>query len=124
MRSWTFALLLLGALAGAAGAQAPPGAPPGFSPAEQKVIARNALLRSAVQSDPALVRRALDALAKLDEGQMRAGGMIESGKTAQPKRTTTPNPDLDRLERASPEALDDLFQLLKQAGRTKSGTKK
>jgi hypothetical protein len=126
MRAWKPTLLLLGSLVliDPAGAQSPAA----FSPAERQIIARNALLSSAVGSEPALVRRALDALAKLDEGGMRAGVVTDGGKggSSQPKRPGAPsqNPDLDRLERASPEALDDLFQLLKQAGRTKQGGKR
>jgi hypothetical protein len=95
-------------------------ASPVFSEADRTVIERNETLRSIVKKEPALVRRVLDALAEIEEVQMRAGPM-----TNNPRATRTPsgrpagqpssNPDLDRLERASPEAMNDLFQLLKRA---------
>ena len=87
-------------------------ATPQFSAADRAVIARNELLARIVDSDPALVRRALDLLDKLDE--MPTRGPLEPSD----------NPDLDRLSQAppgalnaSPEAVNDLFQLLKKAGR-------
>ncbi len=129
MHAWIGALLLLGSLSVVATASAQSPAAPVFSATDRQIIARNALLSGAVKNEPAVVRRALDALAKLDEGQMRAGVMLEGSKagTTPQKRPGEPpskNPDLDRLERASPEALDDLFQLLKQASRPKPGTKR
>jgi hypothetical protein len=98
-------------------------APP-FTQAEKAVIARNAILRSVVDQDPALVRRVLDALAA-SEMQTRSalvGGGQPATAPVQPDSSAEPsdNPDLDRLERSSPEALNDLFQLLKQAARIRS----
>jgi hypothetical protein len=95
--------------------------PPQFSAADRAVIARNELLRSVVEQDPALVRRALDALANLDDAQARTDMSSSSSpaapSTSQPPSAPSSNPDLDRLDRASPEAMNDLFQLLKQAAR-------
>ncbi|PWT89666.1 MAG: hypothetical protein C5B56_06715 [Proteobacteria bacterium] len=100
---------------GPAAAQAPRTSGQVFSASERQIIDRNELLAAAVTRDPQLVRRALDAIAALDE--MRAGAVAEDREG---KREPAPkNPDLDRLERASPEAVNDLFQLLKQAGRTR-----
>jgi hypothetical protein len=96
----------------------PTDAAPVFSEAERLVIGRNELLREAVGQEPWLVRRALDQLAEADRVQPRSElvpnstGAGRSGRAAQPSE----NPDLERLERASPEAMNDLFQLLKQAG--------
>ena len=92
-------------------------APPVFSAAERVVIARNEMLRSVVEEEPRLVRRVLDALAAIDDVQTR-GALMPGDAQAAPGRPAVPsnNPDLDRLERASPEAMNDLFQLLKQAG--------
>jgi hypothetical protein len=94
-------------------------AAPVFSAADRVVIARNEMLRSIVEQEPQLVRRALDALAAIDDVQTR--GALMPGDPQAPSRPGRPtgpsnNPDLDRLERASPEAMNDLFQLLKQAG--------
>jgi hypothetical protein len=95
-------------------------APPVFSAAERVLIARNEMLRSVVEEEPRLVRRVLDALAAIDDVQTR-GALMPGDAQAAPGRPGRPavpsnNPDLDRLERASPEAMNDLFQLLKQAG--------
>ena len=94
-------------------------APPVFSSADQAVIARNKLLASIVEQEPRLVRRALDALAA-DEVQTRTdlrpgSPRADQGRPGRPAEDSD-NPDLDRLERSSPEAMNDLFQLLKQAG--------
>jgi hypothetical protein len=95
-------------------------APPMFSAADQAVIARNKLLASIVEQEPRLVRRALDALAAVDDVQTRTdlrpgSPRADQGRPGRPSEKSD-NPDLDRLERASPEAMNDLFQLLKQAG--------
>jgi hypothetical protein len=95
-------------------------APPEFSAADRAVIARNKLLASIVEEEPRLVRRALDALAAVDEVQTRTDLRPGSPRADQGRPGRSPeksdNPDLDRLERSSPEAMNDLFQLLKQAG--------
>jgi hypothetical protein len=87
---------------------------PQFSSADRAVIARNELLAYLVDQNPILVRRALDALKEL--GDMQTRGALE-----RPSK----NPDVDRLIQtppetfASPEAANDLFQLLKQASRSR-----
>jgi hypothetical protein len=90
-----------------------------FSAAERTVIARNEMLRSIADEEPALVRRVLDALAAIDNVQTRGAPMPSDPQIApsRPGDAAGPsnNPDLDRLERSSPEAMNDLFQLLKQA---------
>jgi len=93
---------------------------PTFTAADRVVIERNEMLRSIADTHPALVRRALNALAALDDVKPRGALMPTdpqpaprpAGNSAPPSR----NPDLERLERSSPEAMNDLFQLLKQAG--------
>jgi hypothetical protein len=94
-----------------------------FTEAERAVIARNVMLRSVVEQEPALVRRVLDALAATDVQTRSAlvGGKPPATAPAQPNPSAEPseNPDLDRLERSSPEAVNDLFQLLKQAARSR-----
>jgi hypothetical protein len=93
---------------------------PPFTAADRIVIERNEMLRSIADTHPALVRRALNALAALDDVQPR-GALMPTEPQPAPRSpgNSTPasrNPDLDRLERSSPEAMNDLFQLLKQAG--------
>jgi hypothetical protein len=95
------------------------GTAPSFTPAETKVIARNELLASIVKEQPLLVRRALDALAVANrQRQIGAptGPSRDSRLPKAPDGRPSRNPDLERMDRASPEALNDLFQLLKQAG--------
>ena len=98
----TLALMLLGLTAQAAG--------PAFSPAEQAIIARNASLREGVRKDPGAVRRALDTLA----ADRPAGTRSREGSVEGLFDEKT-DPDLGKLQRASPEAAYDLFQLLKKA---------
>ncbi|MGE0285355.1 MAG: hypothetical protein AB7I42_00610 [Bradyrhizobium sp.] len=95
-----------------------PSAPPTFSREETQVIERNAALARAVRVDPWTVRRLLDAVAK------PAGPVVQSTQPDEDKQPLpateeldpASNPDLPRLQRASPEAVNDLFQLLKLAG--------
>lgn len=79
---------------------------PVFSQEEKAVIARNAALKAIVATDPWAVRQFLDLLGEEDDEQ-DVGTAEEKGST---------NPDLDRIERASPEGAHDLLQLIKQAG--------
>jgi hypothetical protein len=98
---------------------APANAAPTFSAADRIVIARNQMLQSIVEQEPALVRRVLDALAAIENVQPRSSAMPNDSQAAPGPPSgpggTSSNPDLDRLERTSPEAANDLFQLLKQA---------
>jgi hypothetical protein len=91
-----------------------PDGSPAFSDADRAVIARNKLLSSIVQQEPWLVRRVLDALAsngmRADPPRDTKGGLSDPDRPG-----PSDNPDLDRLQHASPEAINDLFQLLKQA---------
>ena len=80
---------------------------PVFSQEEKAVIARNAALQAIVATDPWTVRQFLDLLGEEDDEQ-DGGTSEEKGSSA--------NPDLDRIERASPEGAHDLLQLIKQAG--------
>jgi len=77
-------------------------ATPEFSAVDRAIIARNKSLERLVDRDPALVRRVLDALK--EAGDLQTRGALER---------PSDDPDLDRAE-ASPEASNDLFQLLKQ----------
>jgi hypothetical protein len=111
---WLAIPLILASLAmvGHAGAQlrGSTDAAPLFSAADRVVIARNEMLRLIIEQDPWLVRRALDVLATIDDVQTRtapSGAGRSAGQSS--------NPDLDRLERASPEAMNDLLSVLKQA---------
>ena len=89
---------------------------PTFTAADRVVIERNEMLRSIADTHPALVRRALNALAALDDVKPRGALMPTDPQPAPRPAGNSRNPDLERLERSSPEAMNDLFQLLKQAG--------
>ena len=83
-----------------------PAPEPSFSAGDQEIISRNETLRRLKETDPWLVRRVLDELARLRPS---------AGK---PEAPPSPDPDLERL-RTSPEGLNDLFQVLKAAGNKK-----
>ena len=107
-----------------------PEGPPVFTAAEVAVIARNAVLTTLVQDNPWAVRRLLDAMAAIETAAVAtspaasapgkagagAGGVAPDGNAALDPRA---NPDLDQLQRTSPEAVLDLFKLLKQASPAK-----
>jgi hypothetical protein len=100
---------------------------PAFSQAESEIIHRNATLTLLVNDDPWVVRRFLDALADVEahKSLMSRDGQINV-PTEKPPESFDPdeNPDVDRMQRASPEAVHDLFQLLKQAAAKKPATAK
>jgi len=98
------AALLMLALAGPAWADllGHPDGPPVFDAKDAKIIERNATLRELKETDPWLVRRALDAIAK-------------APASAKPADDRDPDPDLDNLRSA--EGLNDLFQVFKAAGK-------
>lgn len=84
-------------------------APPSFTQEEHAIIDRNPSLLKASKSNPWIVRRILDVLGN-------AAPDNSDDKSPRPS-DNRPDPDLDRMQRASPEAVHDLFQLLKQAGK-------
>ena len=88
-----------------------PEAPPVFDAKDAKIIARNATLRALKDSDPWLVRRTLDAIAKTPAN---ATPSVAPGDR-------DPDPDIDNL-RTSPEALNDLFQVFKAAAQRRTST--
>ncbi|MBX9845198.1 MAG: hypothetical protein K2Z80_25640 [Xanthobacteraceae bacterium] len=105
-----------------------PAGRPAFSASEQVVIRRNRVLQSIVADNPWLVRRALDVLSEIDAGNhatsRSADPPMHRSDSTSPSRLGDDfdrqrNPDLDSASRASPEAMHDLFQLIKQAGSTK-----
>jgi len=96
---------------------------PEFTQADEAVIANNEALVRLRASNPEGLRRILDALAMARTRQLLPRS--EAGRAATSPDGTSPpfdparNPDLVFLQRASPEAAHDLFQLLKQAARQK-----
>jgi hypothetical protein len=87
-------------------------ASPSFTREELVIINRNASLQEMSKSNPWMVRRLLDAMEKAEPGSTTSQSPARSDETSD-------DPDLDRMQRASPEAVHDLFQLLKQAGEKK-----
>ena len=87
-----------------------PEGPPVFTAAEVAVITRNAVLSALIQDNPWAVRRVLDALAAVSTTPSN-GSKRAVGSAAPADATIDPlaNPDLDQLQRVSPEALLDLF---------------
>jgi hypothetical protein len=89
---------------------------PEFTSDELAIIARNTALAKTVKDDPWVVRNLLD---KIEQAQSPISNQAidtppppeQSPDSFDPNE----NPDVERLQRASPEAVHDLFQLLKQA---------
>jgi hypothetical protein len=92
--------------------------PPTFSREESQIIERNAALSKAVKADPWIVRRLFDAAAPQPGPSVQSVQPDDDKQAAPPLEELDPasNPDLPRLQRVSPEAVNDLFQLLKLAG--------
>jgi hypothetical protein len=93
---------------------------PAFSQEELAIIHRNQTLSRIVQIDPWTVRELLDSVDEEVKG--RSVQTRQSIAPAPPPREPIdPNadPDLERMQRASPEAVHDLFQLLKRASQKK-----
>jgi hypothetical protein len=109
-----------------------PEEPPVFTAAEVAIIARNAVLSSLVQDNPWLVRHLLDALATAARVNAAAnpppggGAKVGPGAAAPDTGKIDPraNPDLDELQRTSPEGALDLFRILKQAAPDKPPPKR
>jgi hypothetical protein len=87
-----------------------------LTPPERAIVARNASL--AALDDQALVRRALEALGTAAASAPRSGLPGDLFGPFDPAA----DPDLAILQRASPEAAHDLFQLIKKAS-AKAGAK-
>lgn len=85
---------------------------PSFTREELVIIDRNASLLAISKTNPWIVRRILDALEKAEPGSA-------TNQSPPPTGQAGDDPDLDRMERASPEAVHDLLQLVKQAGQKK-----
>lgn len=90
---------------------------PVFSLQDHTIIERNAALRRLVNRDPWLLRRVLDAITAADHLSGSAKSTERSAITGERHPVPSRNPDLDNLERSSPEAAHDLFLLIKKAGR-------
>jgi hypothetical protein len=119
---FVLAALAIVVLSQASVAQPPSGAErPSYTPSEQAIIDRNAALAKIVDSNPELVRRALDAIEAAQESTRAAipGATRTKGRRPKVKRAPDPkhNPDLDQLGRMSPEAAHDLFLLIKNASK-------
>jgi hypothetical protein len=89
---------------------------PTFTNEELAIITRNVALSEIVKNDPWVVRKLLDAI---DPGHPPVSTQaIEAPLAPEPPPDSfdpNENPDVARLQRVSPEAVHDLFQLLKQA---------
>lgn len=99
---------------------------PTFTQAEIVIIGRNAALSQILNTDPWLVRKLLDAAASADQNHTGSPPSVADGPSHEDAVPVDPNenPDLPQLQRASPEAVHDLFQLLKQAGAAKQSSPK
>lgn len=78
---------------------------PKFTAEELAIIERNALLKRTVESDPDAVRSFLDAMEETDDASH-----------SDTQEAPSDNPDIDRLQRSSPQAAHDLIQIMKQVG--------
>jgi hypothetical protein len=113
-----FAAAVLALAIGPAFADSQTGKRPQFSPQERTIIERNADLKGVVGRNPRLVRRVLDAIAAAP-AQPVGTGPTDRGAISPEPPAPSRNPDLDNLERSSPEAAHDLFLLLKKASQNR-----
>lgn len=111
--------LTLGLVEPARADLAPSQSMPTFSTADLETIARNETLRRAVEASPWLVHRILRRLENPPTAP-RSGTPDDAPPTTRDTDLSR-DPDLDSLQRSSPEAAHDLFLLIKQAG--KGGTR-
>lgn len=120
MKVWTAIILLVCAMLQPAIAGPRP-----FTIAEEAIIERNDALRSVYETDPGLVRRALDAMKFRSQGKDKQRDVFGPATPGNPGGEApilpgdaidpATNPDLAIFQRGSPEAAHDLFQLLKKA---------
>ncbi|MET0278211.1 MAG: hypothetical protein ABW198_07760 [Pseudorhodoplanes sp.] len=95
---------------------------PVFTATERAVIARNQALSIAFSVDPEVVRRILDEMAQPKprpepKNSQKKRDMFDGKGSAPAPIDLSTNPDIDvYLQRASPEAAYDLFQILKRVG--------
>jgi hypothetical protein len=90
--------------------QSVPAGAPTFTHEETVIIERNATLSDVSKTNPWIVRKLFDAVEQ---------SQPDKTLPRTPSDSDSANPDLDQMQRASPEAAHDLFQLLKQAGQKK-----
>jgi hypothetical protein len=96
---------------------------PAFSAAHRLAIAGNAFPSTAIKQDPQPLRHSLNDVAATPSNDMPANAVWSNAtgrSAAKGAPTLAPghagrNPDLDDLQRKSPEAAYDLLQLLKRA---------
>jgi hypothetical protein len=96
-----------------------PPASPVFNREEAAIIGRNTVLAQAVKVDPWMVRDLLDSVKNPIASQSGADDTTKKAPPPDPIDTTE-NPDLPQMQSISPEAVNDLFQLLKLAGAKRS----
>jgi hypothetical protein len=108
---------------GLAELQRAPKTAPTFTKDELAIITRNVALSEVVKNDPWVVRKLLDAIHP-GHPPVSTQAMEAPLSPEPPPDSFDPNenPDVARLQRVSPEAVHDLFQLLKQAAQ-KDGAK-
>lgn len=88
---------------------------PEFSAAQLELIARNETLRAVLSRQPWLVHRVLKEMEKARAaGDERAAPLAEPRRTRKERFDKMRDPDLNGMERVSPEAAYDLFQMLKK----------
>lgn len=101
---------------------------PVFSTAERAIIDRNRALAIALSVDPGVVRRILDEMAQPKPRPEKKGAQKQRSmfdRKGEPPIDLSENPDIDvYLQRASPEAAYDLFQILKRVGAASGGPKR
>lgn len=103
---------------------------PVFSASERAIIDRNQALSIALAVDPDVVRQILDEMAQPKprpekKGSEKQRSMFDRKGASPAPIDLSENPDIDvYLQRASPEAAYDLFQILKRVGAASGGPKR
>ncbi len=107
--------LTLGLVEPARADLAPSHGSPAFSATDLETIARNETLGRVVNASPWLVHRILRRLESAPAAPR--DHLFDDAAPATRDIDLSRDPDLDALQRSSPEAAHDLFLLIKQAGK-------
>ena len=126
MRTTMVVLFFIATMVGETSAETAADALESLSVRQQLIVDRNTTLRSLQKTAPETVRKIVLAIEAMEQSPDSRSIDIQEDADSRVEPIQLPpsaDPDLDRLERSAPEAVNDLFQLIKQAGSQKATLK-